>query len=567
MVKPTQLSNKWIKASILGTIWAASEIVLGSFLHNLRLPFSGNFLTAIGIIILVSASFKWNERGLFWRAGVICALLKTMSPSAAIFGPMIAIIIEAVLMETGTFIFGKTTPGLILGSVLAMSWNLFHKVFRLILFYGNNIIEVYANLMSYAEKQMGLQFDAVWTPLLLLLIIQILFGATAALIGIRTGRDTLIHPITFQQNIEPAKLNKTEPLNKFSYSVWWMYLNLFLMIGSLLLIGRINFGVWVLLVLAISGIWAVRYKRALKQLMRPRLWIFIVLITMITALTFTQIKADSISLSDALLIGVEMNLRALILLIGFTVLGTELYNPKIRNYFAKSYFKQIPVALQLSLSSLPTVIANTPNVKNIAKNPTAFVNFVMSYAEYRLNEINNNNVFHQKIYLISGGLSQGKTSTIKNMLPIFIQNKISVSGIYSERVIENEMTIGYNVVDISSGKSSPFLRKTGNENQKRIGNYFVDNDGCTFGKNALRNTKTDFVIIDEVGRLETSGEGWSEILTQILNSPTSHLILSVRNKFTSNVCENFNIKPTQIFNISDENYSEISEQIINDFEA
>jgi len=73
------ISEKWIKASIIGTIWAAAEIVLGSFLHNLRVPFSGNMLTAIALVILISVSYKWRERGLFWRAGVICALMKTMS--------------------------------------------------------------------------------------------------------------------------------------------------------------------------------------------------------------------------------------------------------------------------------------------------------------------------------------------------------------------------------------------------------------------------------------------------------------------------------------------------------
>jgi len=72
MVKPA-LSEKWIKASIIGTIWAASEIVLGSFLHNLKVPFCGNILTAIGIIILISMSYRWREKGLFWRAGLICA--------------------------------------------------------------------------------------------------------------------------------------------------------------------------------------------------------------------------------------------------------------------------------------------------------------------------------------------------------------------------------------------------------------------------------------------------------------------------------------------------------------
>jgi len=58
-----RLSEKWIKASIIGTIWAASEIVLGSFLHNLKVPFSGNILTAIGLIILISISYTWTEKG------------------------------------------------------------------------------------------------------------------------------------------------------------------------------------------------------------------------------------------------------------------------------------------------------------------------------------------------------------------------------------------------------------------------------------------------------------------------------------------------------------------------
>lgn len=567
MVKSAQLSDKWIKASILGTIWAASEIVLGSFLHNLRIPFSGNILTAIGIIILVSASFKWKEKGILWRAGVICALLKTMSPSAVIFGPMIAIMSEAILLELATRILGKTIPGFIIGSILAMSWNLFQKVFKLIIFYGNNIIDVYTNLMVYAKQQMGLQFDAVWTPLLLLLVIQILFGTTSALIGIRTGRETFNNPRAFQNKTESEETKYSKQLNNFTYSILWMFINLFLMIGALVFIGRINFGIWVVLVISISTIWALRYKRALKQLVRPSLWIFFVAITMITALAFTRLQSESKTFTDALFIGIEMNLRAIILLIGFTVLGTELYNPKIRNYFAKSYFKQLPIALQLSLESLPIMIANTPDLKTIVKNPTSFVHQIMSFAEYRLNEIKNNSDSKQKIYFVSGDIGQGKTTCITNMLPIFIQNNISVSGIYSERITENKNTIGYDVVDITSNKPSVFLRKTGNPDQSRIGSYYIYNEGFYAGKKALQNNKTKIVFIDEIGRLETSGNGWSEMLTQLINNENHHLILSVRNGFIKDVCKTFKIKPTKIFDISDENYAEISEQIINDFEG
>src|SRR5690606_24414092 len=40
------LSNTWLRASVLGANWAASEIILGSFLHNLHIPFKGSLLTA-----------------------------------------------------------------------------------------------------------------------------------------------------------------------------------------------------------------------------------------------------------------------------------------------------------------------------------------------------------------------------------------------------------------------------------------------------------------------------------------------------------------------------------------
>ena len=52
MEQPKRIVNdKWIKASVLAGLWAGVEIIAGSFLHNLRIPFSGTFLTFIFIKI------------------------------------------------------------------------------------------------------------------------------------------------------------------------------------------------------------------------------------------------------------------------------------------------------------------------------------------------------------------------------------------------------------------------------------------------------------------------------------------------------------------------------------
>lgn len=183
-----QLSDTWLKASVLGATWAASEIILGSFLHNLHVPFKGNILTAIGLILLITASYKWDNKGLFWRSGLICALMKTMSPSAVIFGPMIAIFAEAILFEVSTRLLGRNTIGFILGAVLAMTWVLFQKIFNLLLFYGFNIVKIYDNLLSFIEKQLHVESDIFWIPLLVLLTVYSVFGIVAVVFGIRIGR-------------------------------------------------------------------------------------------------------------------------------------------------------------------------------------------------------------------------------------------------------------------------------------------------------------------------------------------------------------------------------------------
>lgn len=561
MTKSLHLNEKWIKASILGTIWAASEIVLGSFLHNLRVPFSGNILTAIGIIILISASYKWKENGIFWRAGIICALLKTMSPSAVIFGPFIAILSEAFLLELATRIFGRTIPGFILGSILAMSWNLFHKIFKLVVFYGNNIVDVYTNLMRYVEQQLNIQFDAVWTPLLLLLFIQILFGTFAALTGIRTGLEAEKNPVSFQFNTNNTNNTFGKKTQNFSYSVLWMTTNIVLMISVLVLIGRIPFAIWVILIIGIVTAWAIRYKRALRQLVRPNIWILFIVITMLTALVFTRLQSDTTSLKDALLIGVEMNLRAIVLIMGFSVLGTELYNPIIRTWFAKSYFKQLPLAVHLSLESLPSMIANTPDLKTIIKNPTLFVHQIMAFADYRLSEIKNRENSAIKIFIVSGEIGAGKTTCLKYIAQQLLQNNISVSGFISAQVIENKQTTAYNIVNIKTNKSTPFLRRQGNNMQEKIGPYYIYSEGFEAGKKAINKNAGTLIVMDEIGKLELNELGWAKTLQEITSTNNHYLLLSVRKEILPEIIEKFKLYPNKITDVSEKRCKEFAQSI------
>ena len=386
----TQLSQKWTKAAILGTVWAASEIVLGSFLHNIRMPFSGNILVGIAMILLIAASHLWNEKGVIWRSGLICALLKTMSPSAIIFTPMIAIFTEGVLLEIMVRLFNRKKIGYYLGAALAMSWNLFQKIIIMIFFYGMDLVRVYQKIMLSAKKQLRLEFDTIWTPIAILLVIYILLGLTAAYFGIKIGKQLLdnnYHPKFIENSSDPFfKLRKNKA--EFKFSKWWLIANILMPIIVFLIKDHIPFYGWVISVISLITIWSLRYKRALKQVMKIKFWIWFILITMLTSVLFSNFQDVNIGLNKGLKIGLIMNLRAILLIVSLTTIGTELYNPKIRKWLKKGKFKQLTQAIELSLESLPNVLSSMPSFKTLLKTPSIVFYQLIWQANERLKKIN-----------------------------------------------------------------------------------------------------------------------------------------------------------------------------------
>jgi len=111
----------WQRAAVYGSLWAAVEIVVGSFLHNLRVPLAGSVLAATGVMVMTAGHRAFPERGLIWRAALVCALMKSVSPSAVILGPMIGILMEGVLLEAMVRLFRGRAAGYLIGGALAVS--------------------------------------------------------------------------------------------------------------------------------------------------------------------------------------------------------------------------------------------------------------------------------------------------------------------------------------------------------------------------------------------------------------------------------------------------------------
>lgn len=539
--------------------------MLGSFLHNLRVPFSGNILTAIGIVILISLSHLWRENGLFWRAGLVCAVMKTMSPSAIIFGPMIAILAESVLLESSVRIFGRTIPGFIIGSMLAMSWNLFQKVFNLIIFYGGNMVEIYTNITSWAAKQLNLSIDAFWAPLVVLLVLYALFGAAAAVAGIRTGRRMVRMPKEKMVEQPIAQVTNDRRSQKpFNYSVAWLVSDVIIVAGLLWIVSRATWPYWLMTVIPAAVLLSWRYKRVMRQLLKPGFWTFFILITILSALAFTSLQNNGKTLAEGLLIGIQMNFRAVIIIVGFSALGTELYNPRIRALFIRSRFRQLPLAIELSAASLPYLIGMMPDFKTAFRDPAVILKSMVDRVEARLHNDNIPVGTARNVIIITGQTGEGKTGFIEMLIKSLQNRGIRVGGIMAPRIMEEEVTTGYDIVDLGTGTRVPFLRHINRQIKHGFERFTIMGEGYQTGLNALdpdRNVNSSLVVVDEIGPMELKGKGWDKRMAELLEKFKGLLIIVVRNRLVEEVQSRYGIGDPVVYDIGTSDVTAALEEI------
>jgi nucleoside-triphosphatase THEP1 len=443
--------------------------------------------------------------------------------------------------------------------MLAMSWNLFQKIANYIIYYGSNIIEVYNNLVKLAQKQLNIQTDIAWVPIIILLIIFALFGFVAGVTGIIVGRKMLKQPITDFKNLrnESAKKIPDKSPNKFNYSLSWLFFDVVLIIISFILLNKASWIIWSVTITVIIIIWSLRYKRALRQISKPKFWIFFVLITLIAAFAFTKAQNGENSWQQGLLTGLQMNFRAAVIIVGFSVLGTELFNPVVRNFFSKTSIKNLPLALELSVESLPSFISSIPDFKSMLKNPVSIFYQVISQADRRLIEIKSKNISAQKVFIITGSVGEGKTTYAKKLIEYFKENNIKPGGILSERVMTGSQTTGYDIVNIETGEKEAFLRQNEACGSEKIGRFNICPKGLALGKTILSTfllSDNRIVVIDEVGSLELRNKGWASCIDELLEHSGHHIIITVRDIHVDEVIKKWDLEGANIFNIPEIDY-------------
>jgi nucleoside-triphosphatase THEP1 len=567
-IKSTQsISQKWIKAAAIGSIWAAIEIIAGSFLHNLRIPFSGTILSMVAVFMLVAFSMHWKERGIILRAGLIAALMKSISPSAVILGPMFAILMEAVLLELIMLFLGRNLFGYIVGGMLAVTWALVQKIITLLVLYGFDLVKIAHAFYSFLVNKTGL--DNL-SPLVLVAIVvgmYFLAGALAAIAGYQSFRRHKKKDLSIESDkiSYPSKRLFDGPQPEQAYA----YINIFLILFFLVLIlTLLNKNIYIPAFIAGFSLIAFvlsRYKQSIRHLKKIRVWIQLLSITFLSALVWEWISTGVLFSKEGLIIGLEINIRALLIIFSFSAISVELRNPIVRSILYRNGFSNLYVSLNLAFSILPTVIEQIPQNKKLFRSGRTLPGLVVQLAEELIELLNRQTRLHENIYIVSGKVQGGKSTFLEEFVRLAGKTSLKIHGFIAEGSFKNKERSGFRLKDINSGESIQMASGDKKEGWQKFSRFYFNPAAFEFGRTVIDKAilgKADLIILDEVGPMELAGKGWSEVIEMLEKQTHIQQLWSVRERLLKEVRIRWHLDEENIYLIQEKEPADLLQLFI-----
>jgi nucleoside-triphosphatase THEP1 len=551
---PATLSLRWQRAALLGSLWAANEIVLGSFLHNVNFPLTGTLLAALGVTLLVAGLRLWQDPGIVWRAGVICALLKSLSPSAVILGPMIGILTEAFLLFLLVTLFRRHTAGCVIGGMAVTMTPMMQKVIGILLAYGNDAARLYGALFDVVAGAVGLRSIDPAVALGVFIALNALPGAGAAIAGLRVARRARELPApSVDASSAPAGSGLDTSSAFRTYSLLFLAGHVLLLVAGLLYLGQIPLPAGALFVAGYLLLILTHYPALRAKFARPRLWLEFGVVALLAGLLLGSLAPEGKGTWwTGLLSGLQMTIRATLVVTAFSAISIELRNPRLVRWFLRRGLGTLAAALDTAFRALPAMIHALGEQRDVLRHPIASLSRMLAHVLARTEEDAATTRKGARIFILSGEQGAGKTTLLTTFMGTMRKEGIVVGGIRAPVIYHQGTRIGYDIEDIRTGTITPLCRLAEEPSSSDVGSFRFLPDGLSAGRRALEpdaEHTPEVLIVDEVGPLELDGKGWADQLDTVLASFPGAIILVVRSALVPQVLDRWQIHPVTIWNI------------------
>ncbi|MBN1772258.1 MAG: hypothetical protein JXB32_13400 [Deltaproteobacteria bacterium] len=172
-----------------GAAWGAFEITLGAALHALHVPLAGVVLSSLGAALLVAQRQLLPDRGASLATAAVAALCKSISPDGLVLGPMVAILMEGVLVEAALLAAPRAAATAALAGSLCALWSAFQKLVTQVVFFGSGVVELYLSALRNAGRALAVSPRAGWTLLAGFCVVVAAIGVLGGLFGRGVGRE------------------------------------------------------------------------------------------------------------------------------------------------------------------------------------------------------------------------------------------------------------------------------------------------------------------------------------------------------------------------------------------
>lgn len=466
---------------------------------------------------------------------------------------MIGIFSEALIIEFFVLIFGRNLLGYIAGGALAVLSALLHKLASLLVIYGFDLVIIVEELYQFISRQFGLNEGDPLLVISIVVLIYVLIGSLGAIGGYVGGNKARKLSITDQHFIIPQQSSSffTHSLDKRS-SPWLLLFHLLCIVGCLYLINILPLWYSFLPSLAYASYCLYAYRGSMRSFRKPSFWLWFMGITILAAIFWNGISKGNIWDMEGLIVGLRMNLRAIVILTGFAALSKELHNPIIRTVLYHHGFANVYHAVDLAFSVLPGMIDSLPGVKKLLRSPIHSLGVIIrrTTAVYPVleDEIKKLN----KIIILTGDIQEGKTTFLIRIAELLKSNRIKLEGFLAKGVHDSTGRIGYDLEAINNGEQMQFIRNTPSEGAFRHGKYYFNESGMEFGRELLNKNSlkgADLIVLDEIGPVEMKGKGWAGEIERLLSQLAIPQLWVVRRTLLKKAMRQWNVGDVMVVDV------------------
>ena len=160
----------------------------------------------------------------------------------------------------------------------------------------------------------------------------------------------------------------------------------------------------------------------------------------------------------------------------------------------------------------------------------------------------------KQIFILSGAQGEGKTTRCLELVDQLKAKGESVGGIVASGFWENNIRSGFDLMDVQSLQKIPFAKREAEEAWLKIKAYYFNPLAIQEGEGILRRavSENDWIILDEIGKLDIQGYLWSSVFMESIKTPNKNWIICVRDIFVDEVIKHWEMQNVKVLQLKDD---------------